>query len=508
MSNEQFNRNEASGKARHWRVAALRAWLSCLWLGAGGAATGQQLLLPGDYPDPTIVRDGGDYYMTHSPFCYAPGLLIWHSTDLRHWRPVGRALQQTCGDIWAPDLVKCNDRFYIYYPAQGTNYVLYADSIGGPWHGPVDLHLGGIDPGHVQGRDGRRYLYTNDGYITPLADDGLSTAGDSRKAYDGWPYPQDWATECFCLEGPKLTYRNGWYYLTSAQGGTAGPATSHMAVVARAREPYGPWENSPYNPVVHTASDTDRWWSRGHGTLFDDAQGQWWLVYHAYRNGYHTLGRQTLITPIEWTADGWPRATERRGAPFEPQQPDPSDDFATGRLGWQWTFWKEYAPQALHWQHGGLSVDGKGSSPADGRLLLATVQDTCYAATVDLTPGEHATGGLLLFYNEKAYAGIVVENGTAAAVLAGERLAATPLPPGAKCALRIANRCGRAELAVSLDGRQTWHQLVGDLDVAGLHHNRYGGFLALRVALLAAGRGTSHFNRFDYQNKHIAARCP
>ena len=33
-----------------------------------------KVILAGDYPDPTILRDGKDYYMTHSPFYYAPGL--------------------------------------------------------------------------------------------------------------------------------------------------------------------------------------------------------------------------------------------------------------------------------------------------------------------------------------------------------------------------------------------------------------------------------------------------
>ena len=27
-----------------------------------------KVILAGDYPDPTILRDGKDYYMTHSPF--------------------------------------------------------------------------------------------------------------------------------------------------------------------------------------------------------------------------------------------------------------------------------------------------------------------------------------------------------------------------------------------------------------------------------------------------------
>ena len=33
-------------------------------------------IFPGDYPDPTILRDGNDFYMTHSSFTYFPALLI------------------------------------------------------------------------------------------------------------------------------------------------------------------------------------------------------------------------------------------------------------------------------------------------------------------------------------------------------------------------------------------------------------------------------------------------
>jgi hypothetical protein len=61
-------------------------------------------ILCGDYPDPSLVRVGGDYYLTHSTFVYAPSLLIWHSQDLLTWRPVVSALPVGDGDIWAPDL--------------------------------------------------------------------------------------------------------------------------------------------------------------------------------------------------------------------------------------------------------------------------------------------------------------------------------------------------------------------------------------------------------------------
>jgi hypothetical protein len=90
----------------------------------------------------------------------------------------------------------------------------------------------------------------------------------------------------------------------SAQGGTAGPSTSHMIVVARAKSPAGPWENMPSNPLLRTRDRAERWWSQGHGTILEAADGTWWVVYHAFENGYRTLGRQTLLMPIEWTADG------------------------------------------------------------------------------------------------------------------------------------------------------------------------------------------------------------
>ena len=64
------------------------------------------LIFPGDYPDPSILRDGDDYYIVHSSFTYYPGLLIWHSKDLINWTPVTHALHKYIGSVWAPDLVK------------------------------------------------------------------------------------------------------------------------------------------------------------------------------------------------------------------------------------------------------------------------------------------------------------------------------------------------------------------------------------------------------------------
>ena len=192
----------------------------------GRAQTFPRLLLGGDYPDPSIIREGKDFYMTNSSFNYAPGLLVWHSTDLVNWTPIARALHALDGSVYAPDLVKYKGRYYIYYPAAGANYVVYADNIRGPWSQPVKLDLTGIDPGHVVGEDGKRYLYVDKGAIAPLSDDGLKVTGPKKTVYEGWQFPKEWKTEGngdMFLEGPKLLHKDGYYYMVSAEGGTAGP---------------------------------------------------------------------------------------------------------------------------------------------------------------------------------------------------------------------------------------------------------------------------------------------
>ena len=89
-----------------------------------------------------------------------------------------------------------------------------------------------------------------------------------------------------------------------AEGGTAGPPTGHMIVAARAKAIEGPWENSP---TTRSFARSRRRSPGGQGTerLVEAPDGRWFIVYHAYENGFYTLGRQTLLEPIEWTADGW-----------------------------------------------------------------------------------------------------------------------------------------------------------------------------------------------------------
>ena len=203
-------------------------------------------IVSGDRPDPSIVKDDDDYYMTFSSFEAYPGLLIWHSRDLLNWQPIGPALTRNIGSVWAPELIKHQGRFYIYLPTKQTaapgsktsSWVIYADDIRGPWSEPIDLDLPNhIDPGHAVGEDGSRWLFLSGGDRVRLADDGLSRIGEPEHVHDPWRYPPDWVVEAFAPEGPKITRRGEYFYLITAVGGTAGPPTGHMVIAARDVDP-------------------------------------------------------------------------------------------------------------------------------------------------------------------------------------------------------------------------------------------------------------------------------
>lgn len=462
-----------------------------------------KLILAGDYPDPSIVRDGEDYYMTHSPFLYKPGFLIWHSQDLYNWEPLVRVLPEYEGSAMAPDLIKYKGLFYIYYPADGTNWVIYADDIMGEWSKPIDLKTPFIDPGHSVGEDGKRYLHTSEGHVVQLAEDGLSTVGEVKQIYDGWDYPKGWVTEGKFLESPKIIKHGDYFYMTTAEGGTAGPPTSHMIVSARSKSILGPWENSPYNPIIHTYDETENWWSKGHGTIIDDVNGNWWIIYHAYENGYHTLGRQTLLEPIEWTSDGWFRATNI-ATPIETNRKIEqgiklSDDFRSDKLGLQWAFWEDYNKKMYSLDEGRITLCAKGNSLEEANIMLTTAKDKTYITQIEVEVGKSAIGGLLLFYSEKAFAGILSDGKNFIFYETADNIKTIPNNLGNRFFVRILNQANNCTFSVSKDGK-SWDIIAQDVDVSQMHHNTYKRFFALRPALVSMGKGKSKFDNFIYKN--------
>jgi xylan 1,4-beta-xylosidase len=471
-------------------------------------------IMAGDHPDPTILKDGADYYMTFSTFDSYPGLVIWHSRDLVNWRPVTAALKPNIGSVWAPELAKHKGRYFLYVPVKAspnTSYVIWADRIEGPWSDPIDLKLPNhIDPGHAVGEDGSRWLFLSGGDRVRLSDDGLSRIGEPEHVYDPWRYPQDWVVEGFSPEGPKITRHGGYFYLITAVGGTAGPPTGHMVIAARSRSIHGPWENCPHNPLVRTTDVRERWWSRGHATLVEGPAGDWWTVYHGYENGFLTLGRQTLLDRVEWTPDAWPRMA---GGDLSKPLPKPkggtavrhgmplSDDFSTLALGSKWNFFKPAADEArrARVENNRLVLEARGKAPSDSSPLLLIAGDQAYRfeADVEIDPG--AVAGLILFYDERLYCGLGFDQTRFVTHQYGIERGRPANPNGRRMRIRVTNDRHIVTFDTSGDGGRTWRRFDRGMEVSGYHHNVRGGFLTLRPGLYAAGTGEARFSRFTYE---------
>lgn len=478
-------------------------------------------IVAGDHPDPTILKDGGDYYMTFTSFYSYPGLVIWHSTDLVNWAPLGAALSKPLGNVFAVDLCKHDGRYFIYIPAEARGgewsiYAIWADDIKGPWSEPVDLKIKGcIDPGHVVGEDGRRYLFVNGIRKVRLTDDGLAADGTLEPAYSPWRYPDDWVVENFAPEGPKLLRRGEWFYLITAVGGTAGPPTGHMVIAARSKSIHGPWEHCPRNPLVRTTSADEPWWSRGHATLVEGPAGDWWMVYHGYENGYRTLGRQTLLEPIEWTDDGWFRAMggdlsrplPKPGGAGKGNGPGPagfalSDDFSTDKFGIQWSF-HDPAPDEksrVRYESKGLRLAARGNSPTDSSPLTCGVVDRAYEAEVTLDLTGKAEGGLLLFYNHKGYVGLGFTPDEVKTYQYAEEQTWLRAPmKTSSVRIRVTNDRHIVTYRYSHDNGKTWTLHGHRMEVSGMHHNVFGGFLSLKIGIYSAGEGSVRLRDFKYR---------
>ncbi len=460
-------------------------------------------VISGDYADNAVVRVGPDYFLVHGSG-QPRGLLVWHSRNLVNWEPYSMVSVPVKGSIWAPDLSYTDGIFYLYLPMMrpgtGTVWVMIAKSMKGPWSDPIDLGVHGIDPGVILDAQGNRYLYVDAGRVVPLTADGLKVNGELRKVYDGWRFPSDWPVECYCLESPKLVRHGGYFYLISAQGGTAGPSTSHMVSVARSKSPLGPWENSPYNPLIHTFSRSEKWWSQGHGVLIDDVAGNWWMVYHAVENGYRSLGRQTLLMPIEWTADGWPRIADQQsssGILHKPAGEDIgagmplSDDFQSNELGMQWNY-RNIADLATSVQvgKGALHLLAGGPDLSVAPMLVIRPVNHAYEAQVEIEVPDSLEAGLVLIAGRDGqFTGGIVRKNELAMYVRGRQQLKLPWE-GNHALFRVRDDHHDISVYYSPDGKE-WKRFDFGIEL--------DGEAGVRVGLLAAGEGTAVFHHFRYQ---------
>ncbi len=477
-------------------------------------------ILAGDHPDPAVMKDGEDYYMTFSSFDAYPGMIIWHSKDLVNWTPITAALKTNIGSVWAVSLSKHNGRYFLYIPTKASSpgtktsiYVIWADSITGPWSEPIDLNLPRhIDPCHAVGEDGSQWLFLSGGDRVRLSDDGLQRAGEPEHVYDPWHYPEEWDVEGFSPEGPKVLRHGDYFYLILAVGGTAGPPTGHMVIAARSKSIHGPWENHPRNPLVRTTSLTEKWWCRGHATVIEGpTAGDWWGIYHGYENSFWTLGRQALLAPVSWSKDGWfdfgggdlsKPIAKPKGAPKAAQQHGIalSDDFTTDRTGIVWNFFQPKPDESsrIRRENGVLHLKASGTAPKDSSPLIMVVGDPAYEIECDIEIDPNTRAGLLLFYDHQLYCGLGFDPKNFVTHQYGIERGRPANPYGTHMKMRLRNDRHIVSFHTSADGK-VWKRFDRGMEVSGYHHNVRGGFLMLKPGFYAAGEGEVRFKNFIYR---------
>ncbi|UBV42336.1 glycoside hydrolase family 43 protein [Deinococcus taeanensis] len=307
-----------------------------------GTVTVTNPVLPGFHPDPSILRVGTDYYLATSTFQWWPGVAIYHSRDLVHWRLAARPLTRVSqldmrgnadsGGIWAPCLTHDGEQFHLIYTdvkswgiaeafKDSHNYLTTAPAIEGPWSEPVSLNSSGFDPSLFhdvpeQGGDGRKWLLN---MVWDHRPGRNAFAGIALQEYDPWAKRLVGersviftGTDLRVTEGPHVYRRDGWYYLLTAEGGTS---WEHAVTLARSRSLHGPYEVHPDNPLITAVDAPDLPVQKaGHASLVSTPDDQWVMAHLCGRplspRGACPLGRETALQAIEWPPGDWPRLAQ------------------------------------------------------------------------------------------------------------------------------------------------------------------------------------------------------
>ncbi|KQX45938.1 glycoside hydrolase family 43 protein [Paenibacillus sp. Root444D2] len=276
-------------------------------------------IIKGFYPDPSICKVDGTYYLVCSSFQYFPGVPLFESKDLINWRQIGHCLTRksqiqlgtvnSSGGVFAPTIRYNNGRFYMITTNDTTrqNFYIWTDNIYGEWSEPIYVDQGGIDP-DLYFEDGKTFFMSNGtddngiGGIVQCEID-IETGGKLTPSRSVWQ-----GSGGRYLESPHLFKVYGRYYLLAAEGGTE---YGHMVTYARGDSPSGPFEAYPKNPVLTNRNlGGYELQGVGHGDLIQDHEGNWWLFHLGFRQigrwlPYHHLGREVFLTPVTFGEDGW-----------------------------------------------------------------------------------------------------------------------------------------------------------------------------------------------------------
>lgn len=399
-------------------------------------------VLSGFHPDPSLCRAGDRFILATSSFEYFPGVPLFESRDLVHWRAIGHALHRnsqldlsqipSSQGIYAPTIRYDHGRFYLVTTLVGGkgNLLVTARRPEGPWSEPVWLDREGFDPSLFFDEDGQVY-YTRTGpgrdfrhpriYQTTLNLETGRLRGRPRVIFEG--------TGGVWSEAPHLYRRGDYYYLVIAEGGTS---YGHSVVVARAKSPMGPFLPCPDNPVLSHRGTRHPIQATGHADWVELPDGGTWAVLlgiRPHRGHHHHLGRETFLVPVSFGPDGWPRMgnkgrvepvmTAPRLPRDAPSRPSERDHFDAARLSPEYLFVRNPVPRSwsLRERPGWLrlwgtaaTIDEVGSPCFVGRPQpgISGVVRTC----LDFTPGRPLeSAGMVVRANERFHYDLLVREG-------------------------------------------------------------------------------------------------
>ncbi len=489
-------------------------------------------VIPGDFPDPSVIRVGEDFYATATTGGWSPHFPILHSKDLVNWKITGAVFAEkpawAKGDFWAPEIVADKGRFFVYYTARrddgrgkkGTLCVAVAtaEKPDGVWrdHGPlVCQEMGSIDAAFTRDENGKPFLiWKEDGndrqkptwlYAQSLDESGTKLLGKPAKLFRN-----EAAWENHVVEGAYVVHRNGWFYLFYSGNACCGRSCDYALGVARSKTLLGKWEKNPANPIL-AANET--WQCPGHGSLVTTSDGRDFLLYHAYRKGSlgFNIGREALLDEVKFE-NGWATINAGRGAskianaPFKQTKQQSifaglSDEFNGTVLSpnWSHTIFNDRTARlsdgflALAPTEKQLSIEKMPEIVLTERTVAGSYTATAQIDFEKIADGEFA--GISVYSWRDNAVGISLGNGKIFAWRreGGKQIDAgnIDLPRKNKILqLRIKARDGEVfDCSFSTDGEK-WER-VGD-------QIRFGNLDGARLAIVYNGKTTTAGVRFDW----------
>lgn len=371
-------------------------------------------VLPGDRPDPTVIKVGDTFWASATSNEWAPLFPIFKSKDLVNWELVTYVFPEGSPEwayknFWAPELSydEEQDKVYAYYTARDEDSdrlsvaVASADNPEGPYtdHGPlVAQELGSIDAYEARDENGTLYLLwkedgNSQGKPTPMwaqeiTEDRTKLVGEKHELFRN-----DKPWEGHLVEGVSIFRANDYYYATYSAGSCCDVACDYKTGIARSESLLGPWKKYEGNPVL---TDNEDWKCPGHGSVVQK-DDDFFFLYHAYSTeGTVYVGREAVLEKIVWS-DDWPVFDNDAKYNRQSDAWDFEDNFGSELNPlWQWRVTQDIDYKT---SPDGLLIRASRENENLGTLLVqpTTSPDYEISATVDLgRTGDNAEGGIAL----------------------------------------------------------------------------------------------------------------